>query len=246
MMNGSILCENRRRFLLFIVCATFIVVASWPILKAVAQLSMLSDVYSYIPVIPVASLALIIADRKTGSAFLLIQDRIYGSSPCWSPEQVVSCFSCVRNHISGAMFLGVCLWIAVFASVFGPTHRACFPFFLLLLVPLPDRLLGGIVRFLHASSAVCTESILRITGVPVLRNGMVLPLSRLYLEVAPECSGIRSSIVVLVVSLILASLYLRVSWHRFLLVVAVVAAVILNNSLRIVPLALLAVYLAPA
>jgi exosortase/archaeosortase family protein len=65
-------------------------------------------------------------------------------------------------------------------------------------------------------------------------------------EVAKECSGIRSSIALLVTVLVAAELGLRSSWRKVLLVLAIIPVLVLKNGMRIVSIYLLAAYLNPA
>ncbi len=53
------------------------------------------------------------------------------------------------------------------------------------------------------------------------------------MEVAPECSGIRSSIVLLITSVVAGKLFLRSGWNRLLLVLLVAPVSIVRNAIRI-------------
>jgi exosortase len=158
------------------------------------------------------------------------------------------------NRLSGSdriscQALGlICLWIAMFALCYGKNARneASFPLlFLFFMVPLPDGALRGVIAFLQSGSAYSSEAILHVLGVPVLRSGMVLSVLGLDLEVGPQCSGIRSSVVLLIVIVVGSYLLLRSRWHRLVLITAVVPVVIIKNAVRIVSLALLSAYVDP-
>ena len=66
------------------------------------------------------------------------------------------------------------------------------------------------------------------------------------IEVAKECSGIRSSLVLLITSLLAGHLYLRSAWTKTLLSVAVLPLAIVKNGIRIVTLTLLSIYIDPS
>lgn len=136
----------------------------------------------------------------------------------------------------------------MFALCYGKNARneASFPLlFLFFMVPLPDGALRGVIAFLQSGSAYSSEAILHVLGVPVLRSGMVLSVLGLDLEVGPQCSGIRSSVVLLIVIVVGSYLLLRSRWHRLVLITAVVPVVIIKNAVRIVSLALLSAYVDP-
>src|SRR4029077_2138532 len=99
-----------------------------------------------------------------------------------------------------------------FVLVFGvETAKASwFGFaFLLFTVPLPDAVLGKVIYGLQAGSAAVAELFFNLSGAPVLREGFVFRLPRLSIEVAQECSGIRSSLVLLILSVLVTHFSFR-------------------------------------
>lgn len=143
----------------------------------------------------------------------------------------------------------VILWWSVFAFCYGTGSfmRALFPLlFLLLLVPFPEFVLDRIVFALQVGSSDVAYGLLRLLNVPVLKEGFILQLPLVNLEVAKECSGIRSSIALLVTMLVAAELALRSSWRKAILVLAIIPMLVFKNGLRIVTIYLLAAYLNPA
>ena len=90
----------------------------------------------------------------------------------------------------------VLLSVAGFALMFGrsATRAAQFSLLLLLLaVPLPDFLLAPAVYFLQKGSAELVAALFDLVGIPFLRQGFIFELGRFTIEIAEECSGIRSS-----------------------------------------------------
>ena len=65
------------------------------------------------------------------------------------------------------------------------------------------------------------------------------------MEVAPECSGIRSSIVLLITSVVAGKLFLRSGWSRLLLVLVVAPISIVRNAFRITVIGELCVNVGP-
>ncbi len=207
--------------------------------------------YSYIPVIPFISTFLIFVRRNS----------IFGDakpSP-WIGSSIVGVgivlmFASNRLVTDSTgrlelMALGVVsTWWGLFVLCYGApaAHRAMLPLALLLfMVPAPGNVMNGVIGFLRQGSAALSYYLFRAIGVPAVREGMVISLPRLTIEVAPECSGIRSSISLLVVILAGANLYLRSAWNKTLLVSTLVPLVIVKNAIRIVTLSTLALYVNP-
>ena len=114
-------------------------------------------------------------------------------------------------------------------------RAAAFPVaFLLFMIPLPDRLTVLIENGLMAFSADASHLLFKIVGIPVLRTGQTLEIPGIVLEVARECSGIRSTWVLLITSLLGAHLFLRSRWRQALLVAFVLPLGVARNALRIV------------
>ena len=142
-----------------------------------------------------------------------------------------------------AVFLFI--WIGGFICFYGlPAFRqALFPLgFLLFMIPIPAGLLDQIVVFLQKGSTEAADVIFRITGLPIERDGFVFTLSKLQIEVAKSCSGIRSCLYLLLTGLVMGQIFLRTTQRRILLVLAVVPIAIFKNGLRIVTLSLLGNY----
>ena len=85
----------------------------------------------------------------------------------------------------------------------------------------------------------------RLLGVPVLRDGFVLMLPGVSIEIAKECSGINSSIALLIIMLLVAHETLHSTWRRVLLVLITIPLSILKNAIRIVTLTMLATHVDP-
>jgi exosortase len=152
------------------------------------------------------------------------------------------------NRLSVYVFAIILFWAAGFAFLFGrqTLQRARFPFcFLLLTIPIPDFILDRIIYLLQKGSTEVAAVLFDWSGVPVLRDGFVFHLAHVNIEVARECSGIRSSLALLILAILVAYFYLRTFWKQVLLVVAGLFVMILKNGVRIVTLTLLASYVDP-
>jgi exosortase len=152
------------------------------------------------------------------------------------------------NQLSLCILALLLLWIAGFAFFFGRSalRRARFPLtFLLFTIPIPDFLLDKTIYFLQKGTTEIAAVLFDWSGVPVLREGFVFHLARVNIEVARECSGIRSSLALIILAILVAHFYLRTFWRQVLLVLAGLFVMILKNAIRIVTLTLLASYVDP-
>jgi len=139
----------------------------------------------------------------------------------------------------------VVLWVAGFLMFYGTTafKAALFPLlFLVFCIPIPSFILERTIATLQLWSANMSYVLIKLSGTPVLRNGMIFKLPNLVIEVAPQCSGIRSGISILISSLLAGHLFLQTMWRRGLLVLIAVPVLIFKNALRIGTLSYLAVH----
>jgi len=140
----------------------------------------------------------------------------------------------------------VVLWLGGFLLFYGTAafKTAIFPLlFMGFFIPIPSVVLNGVITVLQRGSAEMSFVILKLSGTPVLReSAYIFRLPDLVIEVAPECSGIRSGISMLISSLLAGHLFLRSTWRRGVLVAVAVPVLILKNALRIGTLAYLAVH----
>ncbi len=139
----------------------------------------------------------------------------------------------------------VMIIIGTFIMLFGKRafRAAGFPMlFLIFMIPLPTAAEDWVIGTLQSGSAEFVGVLFPITGVPVLRNGTVFQLPGISIEVAPQCSGIRSSLALLITAVLAGHLYLKKNWSRVLLALVVIPVTMFKNAIRIVVLSLLGLY----
>src|SRR5438270_6104242 len=125
-------------------------------------------------------------------------------------------------------------------------YSAMFPlFFLAFMIPFPGAAVDFLENASKEASAEVANWLFLISGTPVLRAGPVFQLPGITIEVAKECSGIRSSLVLVITSLLAANMFLHTTWRRALLVCAVIPLGLLRNGLRILVISLLCVHIGP-
>jgi len=142
--------------------------------------------------------------------------------------------------------LGVIAGVAVALYGSRALRPLAFPLALLLLaVPLPAVIFNRIAFPLQLVASRAAETVLSAVGIPVLREGNVLVLPSITLEVAQACSGIRSLISLLAVAALLGKLAGARRWARLALVAAAVPIAIVANAARVAGTGLAAVWVGP-
>jgi exosortase C (VPDSG-CTERM-specific) len=125
-------------------------------------------------------------------------------------------------------------------------RSAMFPlFFLAFMIPLPEQAVDALENASKVASAEVANWMFLISGTPVLREGTLFQLPGITIAVAKECSGIRSSLVLVITSLLAANMFLWTTWRRALLVCAVIPLGLLRNGFRILVVSLLCVHIGP-
>jgi exosortase C (VPDSG-CTERM-specific) len=125
-------------------------------------------------------------------------------------------------------------------------YSAMFPlFFLAFIIPLPEAAVDFLENASKEASAEVANWLFLVSGTPAFRTGTVFQLPGITIEVAKECSGIRSSLVLVITSLLAANMFLHTTWRRALLVCAVIPLGLLRNGLRILVISLLCVHIGP-
>jgi len=212
------------------------------------------ETFSYIVFIPLVSLYFVYEDRKSifgdpeGSPIpgvvlssLGILLYLLARKGPVGPSTPVESFALYA--LSAVLFFEGILGVLAGA---GGMAAARFPLlFLFFMIPIPEGILRPIVRFLQAGSAEVSYWVIRSVGVPIFRDGFLFTLPGLTIEVAEQCSGIRSGISLFLVSILAGHIFLKAGWRKLALAAAVVPITIAKNGLRIVMLGLLGAYVDP-
>jgi exosortase len=117
--------------------------------------------------------------------------------------------------------------------------------FLILMIPVPTVVFNQITFPLQLLASRVSGLILPLLGVPVLREGNVINLPAMALEVAEACSGIRSLMSLVALAIIYGYLMEKRLWVRWILAFASVPIAVAANSVRIIGTGLLVQYWDP-
>jgi exosortase C (VPDSG-CTERM-specific) len=224
-----------------------------------ARLALGSDFYSYILVIPAISVALawlreplppqsLPSPPARGVAAVLLAAGIAlaavagiaAAAGRGGPPPDLLALAALSFAL---LFSGLCGWFLgrrTFRSLAFPLA------FLALLAPLPLSVSVALEGFLQHSSAAVASLLFDWAGMPVLNRGdLGFQLPGMNLEVAPQCSGLRSTLSLFITSLPAGFLFLRSPWRRAALSLATLPVGIIRNGFRILTIGELCVRVGP-
>lgn len=192
------------------------------------------------------------------SAFVLWKSRarlraIVPAPSFWGlPIIVISLTMLLVGTFGAELFLSRMSLIVLLAGavVFfagWPMLRAVlFPLcFLVLMVPIPAIVFSQITLPLQMLASKLAAGTLPVCGVPVLREGNIINLPAMPLEVAQACSGIRSLMSLTTLAIMYGYLVERRIWVRIALALASIPIAVAANGLRIVGTGLIVQYWDP-
>jgi exosortase len=219
----------------------------WVPLTALVKFSFRQEHYSHLILIPLISTALVILERRgifaraepnrlVGSTLLAAGVLLYVFGR-WTFGPLGE-----NDQLSAVILAFVVIILGSFVLCYGlrAARSALFPLlFLFLMVPIPEFVLDRAIVWLQTGSADVSEAIFELIGVPVFRAGFVFSLPGVTVEVAKECSGIRSSLALLITSLLAGHFMLRSVWAKATLTLATLPLLVIKNGVRIVTLSLL-------
>jgi exosortase len=246
--------KTSQRTLLFGIYGLCLLLANIGVLRALARLSRENATASHHILIPFVTLFLLYQRRDVifssarsawlaGAGVILagLGLALWGSRYWASGGQ--------GDSLSVMVAALVVLWVGGFLLCYGleAFRAALFPLlFLGFMIPMPSVLLNGATLFLKTGSTETVAGLFTLTGTPYYRQGFVFSLPKFAIEIADECSGIRSSIALLLTSLLAGDMFLKSRWNKALLVIAIFPTAVLKNGIRIVSLSLLASYVDPS
>jgi exosortase C (VPDSG-CTERM-specific) len=140
------------------------------------------------------------------------------------------------------LLVGACAWFLGALRLRALT----FPLgFLVFLAPMPEFVARWVESLLQLGSAGAAFAFFRSVGTPVYYHDLIFQLPGFSLQIAPECSGIHSSVVLFITSLLAGYLFLRTPWKRTFLALAVIPLALLRNGFRVFTIGELCVHVGP-
>jgi exosortase len=192
------------------------------------------------------------------SAFVIWQERDrlrrIAIKPAWSGLMVVAFALCVLivGQLGAELFLArlslVILTAGVIVLFLGWNFLSALSFplaFLLLMIPIPTIIFNQITFPLQLLASRVAGATLPFFSVPILREGNVIFLPSMALEVAEACSGIRSLMSLVTLAIIYGYLTDKRLAVRWLLALGAIPISVAANSVRIIGTGLLVQYWDP-
>jgi exosortase len=146
----------------------------------------------------------------------------------------------ILGHIGAELFMTRFSMIVVITGLilylFGWQSLCLLRFpiaFLLFMIPLPAILLNSFTFPLQLFAAKLSTASLQLIDLPVYREGNIIFLPHVTLEIVEACSGLRSLISLLALSVVFAYLTQRHTWKICVLVVSAVPIALVANAFRI-------------
>jgi len=227
-----------------------------PLLKLVS-FAWHSALFSYIILIPFISGYLIWSIRQTLN-FEIVQPCWPGAIIAWAAGAGIMAWSWIarsqgwqpetQDYLSVTTLALLCCFWGLCLAVLGTKllGQVFFPLaFLIFAVPMPTSWLENVDLFFQHTSAAAAQGFFVLAQEPMKGEGLLLHLTNITLRVAPECSGIHSTIVLVMTSLLASYLFLQRPWTRAVLVLATIPLAILRNGFRVFVLGMLCVHVDP-
>ena len=239
-----------RRTLAFVLFNALFIAVFFPVLKGWLDFALEERTYSHILLIPFVSGCLFYIKRRE------IFSNLYtsaGSSTVWLATGSLLFWLGLgpgaqfhpNDQIALLGFSTLLIWTGGFVLFFGTQtlRAAVFPLcFLLFMIPLPTFVEVQVIVVLQTASAEVSHSFFKFIDVPTFREGFFFTLPGLTIEVAKECSGIRSSLVLLIIAVLLGPFFLSAFAKRLALILFTIPVAIFINAFRIVSVSLMTVY----
>jgi len=208
------------------------------------------DSYSHIVLIPLVSAYLFYRDRKAvfskpGPVYPLALVLLAIGAAVYSIGYSQGSRLNQNDYASLLTFSAVVFWAGGFALLYGPNTLAKAFFgilFLVFMIPIPSLIMDKIIYALQVGSTEASGLLFTLIGVPFHREGFIFQLPGISVKVAEECSGIRSSLSLFIISILAGHFYLDRFWKRVILALVVFPVTVFKNGIRITILSLLGAY----
>ncbi len=242
-----------RRHLIFLVFFFLAVLMAYAPIKGLYDSSSQREYYSHIVLIPLVSIYLVFQKRKLVFGEPR-NDRIAGISLLLAGALLYFAGQGVGAGLNQNDFTAIIALAAVvllnggFILSYGlqAYKAALFPLlFLIFVIPIPSELMENFIYVLQVGSTEFTNLLFMATGVPFLREGFVFHLPGMSVEVAKQCSGIRSSLALLITAILAGHMFLTTRWKKVALAVFIIPITMFKNGIRILILTLMGTYWDP-
>jgi len=152
-----------------------------------------------------------------------------------------------ENFLARTSFLFLVAGLVIYFWGWSCFRAVLFPWAVLFLaIPIPVIVLNKIAFPLQFLASKLASGMLTILGVPVLREGNVIHLPSLTLDVVEACSGLRSLVSLITVAVFYGYLFEDRMSRRVILVLSSIPIAVFANGLRIMGSGVLGEYVNPS
>ena len=129
----------------------------------------------------------------------------------------------------------------------GTLRALAFPLgFLVFMIPFPERMTEALEVFLQHGSAAAARALFALTGPQLYYQDLVFHFPGGFsMQIAPECSGIHSTLVLFITSVLAGHLFLRSGWSKIALTLFVIPLALIRNGFRVFVIGQLCVNVGP-
>ena len=245
--------ERPNPFDLFLVAALFglLVYLFFPTLKEIALICWTDDDYSHGTLLPFVSLYMLWDQRdvlknavKNGGTTSIARGELL---------LVSGLAAFFVGQVSGISFAS---WVAFFPTIIAAVYLSCgrdlawttaWPVLLLFMAkPLPDSLVVRLFWPLQVLAAKASYGVLDLLGVPVYMMGNIIEIPQMKLLVEEACSGMRSVMALLTLSLVVIYFLPLRLFFKFALVAASILVAVVLNIFRVGLTGILAHFYSPS
>ena len=240
-----------KRFWVFAAFLSLLTLCFAPVLIPLTRYALDEELLSHIPLMPCIAAYLVFGMRRRAlgtvyrgspgmSAVFLLAGIALLAFRFWlkrigMPPAINDGFSLLMGAFLCLLYSGV---IGILGM--GVFRVALFPLAMLLFaIPIPLAAVHALEIFFQVTSAWTFGVIFRLTGIPFIQEGVRFTMPKLVMEVGTECSGIRSSLVLLITGLLAGDAFIRSRGKRVALALSFLPIGILRNAVRILTLAVL-------
>jgi exosortase len=171
-------------------------------------------------------------------------------SSAWGGLILAASLLCYIASYAGGMafpariaMIGSLLGLVWYCLGSGILRLLVFPIgFLLFMVPVPYSLISLVSLPLQLMATRVSEFLIASCSIPVYREGNMLYFVQTQLEVAEACSGIRSIMALMMLSMLFCSLSRAGWWRKAFLIGAAIPIAMLGNIARVTGTGILAHY----
>lgn len=225
-------------------------------LAGLVQFALSDDLYSHVILIPFISAYLVWNKRASlpplrpalslfGFAFVGLGFLLLG---VWFSLRLggITLAPADSLALTTSAFVALAAGLTGFFAGLKVVRSIAFPLaFLVFMVPFPEIITNGLETASKHASAEVYAWLMNLSGATYFREGLVFALPHLTIQVAQECSGIRSSFVLFLTSLLAGHMFLRGFRSKAILALVVFPLGVLRNAFRIFILSILSVHWDP-